>query len=222
MNCYLVIEEDGLTVIDTAMAAGRVIVEGARHLGQPIRRILLTHAHGDHVGSVDLLKKLVPDAQLIVGKRESQLLAEAARGVKPGQMTLLGGEPHTRVKGFFKKVKTIPERVLEENDLVGSLRVMGTPGHTPGHLSFLDERDGSLYSGDALATFGAIRLPFDPPWYFPFPKQATWHFETALASVRRLATLNISRVLAGHGPAVEMPQQGLEQAIARAQKKIRS
>ena len=65
VNCYLVRESEGLTLVDTALAAARIIREAARHLGQPIRRILLTHAHLDHVGSLDALKKLMPDAQIL-------------------------------------------------------------------------------------------------------------------------------------------------------------
>jgi glyoxylase-like metal-dependent hydrolase (beta-lactamase superfamily II) len=222
MNCYLVSESDGLTLIDTAMGAARIIVEAARYLGHPIRRTLLTHAHLDHVGSLDMLKKLVPDMQVMIGSRESLLLGEAARGVRPSKMALLPGEPQTPVKGSFKKVKSLPDRLLEENDLIGSLRVILTPGHTPGHLSFLDERDRSIYAGDALTTFQEVRLPFDPPWYFPFAKPGTWHFPSALASARGLAALEPSRILAGHGPAVENARLAVQHAILRAGEQIKA
>lgn len=222
MNGYLVREDDGITVIDTAMFAARTIIVAARQLGQPIRRILLTHAHIDHVSSVDALKKLVPDAQLIAGTRESQLLAEAARGIKPAHMALLPGEARKPVKGSFKKLKSVPERLIAENDTVGSLKVVSSPGHTPGHLSFFDERDGSLYAGDALTTFGGVRLPFDPVWYFPFPKSATWDYPTALTSARKLAELETTRILAGHGPAIEEAQPKLAAAVERAAQKLAS
>ncbi len=221
MNCYLVSESDGLTLIDTAMGAARIIVQGARYLGQPIRRVLLTHAHMDHVGSLDMLKKLVPDIQIMAGARESQLLAEAARGVSPAKMTLLPGEPQTPVKGSFKRLKNLPDRLLEENDLVGSLRVVHTPGHTPGHLSFWDERDGSIYAGDAFTTFQEVRLPFDPPWYFPLAKPATWHYPSALASARRISNLEFNRILAGHGPAVANARIAVEHAIERGGEKLK-
>ena len=222
VNCYLVRESDGLTLVDTALAAARIIREAARHLGQPIRRILLTHAHSDHVGSLDALKKLMPDAQILAGNRESLLLTEAARGVRPARMRLLPDEPQTPVKGSFKKLKNLPEVLLHEGDSVGSLRVLKSPGHTPGHLSFLDERDGSLYAGDALVTIGEVRLPFDPAWYFPLPEWATWHNETAFGSAQSFLNLDFMRILPGHGSAVENPREALERALARARRKLKS
>ncbi len=220
VNCYLVRESDGLTLVDTAIAAARIIREAARHLGQPIRRILLTHAHFDHVGSLDALKALVPDAQILAGNRESLLLTEAARGVRPARMRLLPDEPQTPVKGSFKKLKNLPDALLHEGDSVGSLRVIKSPGHTPGHLSFLDGRDGSLYAGDALMAIKEIRLPFDPAWYFPLPKWATWHSETALESAQSFLNLDFVRILAGHGSAAENPRVALERALAHARRKL--
>ncbi|MDQ2840753.1 MAG: MBL fold metallo-hydrolase [Acidobacteriota bacterium] len=220
VNCYLVREADGLTLIDTAFGAARIIVEAARHLQQPIRRILLTHAHFDHVGSLDALKKLVPDAEVLAGNRESLVLKEAARGVKAARMTLLPEEPQTPVKGSFKKLKNLPGVLLHEGERVGSLQVIKSAGHTPGHLSFFDERDGSLYAGDAMVNIKELRLPYDPPWYFPLPKWATWHHQTALESAQRLFDLHCERVLPGHGKAVEKPSKAFEHALSRVRQKV--
>jgi glyoxylase-like metal-dependent hydrolase (beta-lactamase superfamily II) len=222
MNCYLVRESDGLTLIDTAMGAAAIILEASRHMGQPIRRILLTHAHADHVGSLDALKQRIPDAQVFIGTRESRLLAEAARGVKRDKMLLLPEEPQTPVKGAFRKVKTSPDTLVNEGDMVGSLRAINTPGHTPGHLAFLDERDGSLYAGDALVTFSEVRLPFDPHWTFPLPKGGTWHFGTSFASGERLGAVRFERILAGHGRAVEDTGAALRRALDHARRALDS
>lgn len=220
INCYLVRQEDGLTLIDTALGAARLIIAAAAGLGQPIRRVLLTHAHADHVGSLDSLKQRIPDVEVSMSGRDAQLLAEAATGIKPAAMKLLADEPQTPIKGGFKKVKTTPDNLLSEGDRVGSLRVVNTPGHTPGHVSFLDERDGSLFAGDALVTFKEIRLPFDPVWFFPLTKAPTWHAATAFASAERLAQLQLKRVLAGHGPMRENVQTELSAAVQRARRQL--
>ena len=56
VNAYLVREEDGLTLVDTMIPrSGSAILAAAKAAGAPIRRIALTHGHGDHVGSLDEL-----------------------------------------------------------------------------------------------------------------------------------------------------------------------
>jgi glyoxylase-like metal-dependent hydrolase (beta-lactamase superfamily II) len=221
-NCYLVREDDGLTLVDTALQAASIIAEAARYLGQPIRRILLTHAHVDHVGSLDAVKQRVPDAQVLMGDREIELLREVMAGVKVSKMRLHPDEAQNPVKGSFKKLKNLPGIMVKHGDSVKSLRVVSTPGHTPGHLSFIDQRDGALYAGDALMTVKETRLTFDPPWYFPLPKGGTWHFPTCLSSAEKLLALKPSRILAGHGPAVENAISDLENAVRRAGKVLAS
>ncbi len=222
VNCYLVSEDDGLTLVDTALGAARIIIEAARQLQKPIRRIALTHAHGDHTGSVNALRKrlIQQELHLLAGAREALIIEEASRGMKRKQMTLLEGEPRNPLRGSFQKLNTQPDIKLREGDTVGSLKVIDTPGHTPGHIAFLDERDGTLYAGDGLMTFGGVRLPFEPPWYFPFVKMGTWHYPTTLASARKMATFEPKRVLAGHGPALETSPAALKAAIERGEKAV--
>jgi len=77
VNAYLVRENDGLTVIDTMIggSAGKIIA-GAEAIGAPIVRILLTHAHADHIGSLDALKERLPEADVIISARDARLLAK--------------------------------------------------------------------------------------------------------------------------------------------------
>src|SRR5712692_10313715 len=75
VNCFFVREDDGLTLVDTNIAGSALDILGvARTLGMTIRRIVLTHAHIDHVGSTDNLIYELPDIEFIVGRRESRLL----------------------------------------------------------------------------------------------------------------------------------------------------
>src|SRR5512142_1892393 len=73
INCYLVREDDGLTLVDTNWTKmAQPILEAAAKLGAPIRRIVLTHSHGDHVGSLDDLRKELPEAKVLLSAREAR------------------------------------------------------------------------------------------------------------------------------------------------------
>lgn len=194
------------------IAAARAIAS------EPIARLLLTHAHGDHIGSLDKLAAALGQPQLAIGKRDARLLPK-----KPAQdRSLDPGEPQCKIKGSLPGAATAPTHLMSDGELYGSLRVVATPGHTPGHMSYFDERDGTLYAGDALVTMGGgVHVTGFGPWYFPLPAMATWHRPTALASARGLAQLPIRRYAAGHGRMVEGGPELLYEAIRRAETELR-
>ena len=207
MNCFLVREPDGFTLVDSTLGGfAPQILAAAKEAGAPIRRILLTHAHGDHVGSMDAVA-VATGAPAAIGRREARLLA--------GDHALDPMEPHGTLRGSFPKTKTAPTILLQHGEMQGSLRVISTPGHTPGHLAFLDERSGTLLAGDAVCSVGELRVVTDAPWYFPFPKLATWHAPTALTSVERLASLDIRTIVCGHGHPITDGTRALAAALAR-------
>jgi glyoxylase-like metal-dependent hydrolase (beta-lactamase superfamily II) len=218
-NMYLVRESDSFTLIDTGLAgsAPRVVEAAHRIAAEPIERLLLTHAHGDHIGSLDKLAPALGRADVAIGRREARLLPK-----KPAQdRSLNPSEPQCKVKGSFPGAETAPTHLLEDGELYGSLRVIATPGHTPGHMSYFDERDGTLYAGDALVTVGGkVHVSGFGPWYFPLPSMATWHRPTALASAKRLLELPVRRYAAGHGRLVEGGRELLDRAVRRAERKL--
>ena len=76
INCFLVREDDGLTLVDTGMAgSAEGILKAAGDVGAPVRRIVLTHTHNDHVGSLDTLRSQLPDVEVLIGAQEARLMA---------------------------------------------------------------------------------------------------------------------------------------------------
>jgi len=209
VNAYLVVEDDGITVVDAAIPRSeKAILAAADRLGAPIVRIALTHAHGDHIGSLDALAARLPDAEVLIGARDARLLKK--------DKSLDPGEPDRKPSGSFPGAKTEPTRTLVPGDRVGSLVVHAAPGHTPGMIAFLDERDGTLLCGDAYSTLGGVATSAKPNPRFPLPAWATWDRPTALDTARRLRALDPARLAPGHGRIVDAPGAAMDAAIAKA------
>ena len=132
-------------------------------------------------------------------------------------LSLRPNEPQQQLKGFlFPGAKSRPTHTLTEGELFGSLRCIYTPGHTPGHMSFLDERDGTLFAGDALVALGGkINPPTNPPWWFPPIKLFTWDRPLADASAKKLLDYKPQLICTGHGPAIANGTVELQKALER-------
>ena len=204
VNCYLVREDDGFTLIDTGIGAARQIVQAAQKFDLPIRRIVLTHAHDDHVGSLDALHELLPEAEVAITVRDARFLT--------GDMSLDASEPQDKLRGGYHIRKTRPSRLLHEGDRIGSLEVIATPGHTPGHASFFDTRDRTIIAGDAFQTLGGVAVS-GTLTLFPLPALATWHKPLALESARKLRAFSPERLAVGHGRVLEQPLAAMDHAI---------
>jgi glyoxylase-like metal-dependent hydrolase (beta-lactamase superfamily II) len=210
VNCYLVREDDGLTLIDTGLPRGeKAILAAAQELGAPIVRIALTHAHGDHAGSLDALHAALPDAEVLVGAREARIMGGADK-------SLDADEPQAKIKGSWPKLATRPTRQLAPGEKVGSLEVVPAPGHTPGQIAFFDPRERDLIAGDAFQTLGGIAVAGTIRPVFPLVAMATWHKPTAIASARALRALEPSRLAVGHGRVLENPGAEIDRAIEEA------
>jgi glyoxylase-like metal-dependent hydrolase (beta-lactamase superfamily II) len=214
VNCYLVEEEDDLTLIDAALPySSKGIMQAARQIGKPIARIVLTHAHGDHVGALDALKQELPEVPVYISKRDARLLS--------GDISLDAEEPQTPIRGSVpKKVKTRADVCLEDGDRIGSLVAISTPGHTPGSMSFLDTRNQALIAGDALQIRGGIAVSGQIKPWFPFPAMATWNKQASLESVRKLRDYQPSLLAVGHGSMIVEPKTWMDKAIAEAERNL--
>lgn len=212
-NCYLVGDGTGLTLVDTNMSGSTAdILKAAQIIERPITRITLTHAHVDHAGSLDEVAVQLPDAEVSFTKRTAEFLQ--------GKLNLRADEPQAKLRGGFVNRTTQASRLLKPGDMLGSLRVVAAPGHTPDQVAFYDERDGTLIAGDAFQTQAGTAVTGITRWLFPLPAMATWHLPTALETAVTLRNLNPSRLAVGHGRVLENPAAQIDEAIREAEGKV--
>ena len=211
VNAYLVREDDGFTLIDTTLGrrSASDLIGAARAAGGEIRRIALTHGHGDHAGGLDaIVARLGADVEVLVGEPDARVWAGAKEidGVK--------------VTGYWRDIETKPDVLLSGGERIGSLEVVPSPGHTAGHVAFLDTRDRSLIAGDVFTAYGRVEVSNHFYWRFPLAYGATADRGADLRSARALRELDPACLALGHGPVAESPGAAMDAAIARSAKAV--
>ncbi len=206
VNAFLVREDDGFTLVDTTVGRGaQGLIDAAAAAGAEIRRIALTHGHGDHVGSLDALKETLGDVEVFLSDLDARILA----GEKVVDGKLPGSWP--------KSIKTVPDVRLTDGERIGSLEVISSPGHTPGHMAFLDTRDKTLIAGDVYTSYGTVAVTNHFNLRFPLAAPATWDKAKDAESARKLRQLEPETLVVGHGPVVTDPLAAMDRAISRAE-----
>ncbi|HVF68187.1 MAG TPA: MBL fold metallo-hydrolase [Pyrinomonadaceae bacterium] len=219
VNVYLIMEEP-LTLIDTGpktKEALEALKEGLRRERvrvSDLKRVVLTHAHEDHCGLAKQLRDEAKGAQVFVhgwetGHRKGRLEYEEHR-------TLLerAGVPREEVsemRRMYEGVRAFADaledhehaELVDEEEIrfeKGSLRVVHTPGHTPGSCSFLREADRTVIAGDCV-----LKRITPNPVLSPDPVDPARRFRSLaeyLVSLARLRSLHPTLVYGGHGDAV--------------------
>jgi glyoxylase-like metal-dependent hydrolase (beta-lactamase superfamily II) len=205
VNAFLVREDDGFTLVDTTVGGGAdELIAAARNAGGEIRRIALTHGHGDHVGSLDALKETLGDSVEV-------LMPQLDARIHAGEKVVDGKPP-----GSWPKLKTTPDVRLSGGERIGSLEVIPTPGHTPGHVSFLDTRDKTIVVGDTFTSMGGLAVSNHFYLRFPLAAMATWDKAKDLESAKKLRELEPAMLVVGHGGPVRNPGPAMDKAVSAA------
>jgi glyoxylase-like metal-dependent hydrolase (beta-lactamase superfamily II) len=219
VNCYL-IPEDPITLIDTgpktkeAIEALREGLRRARVRVADIRRIVLTHAHEDHCGLARSLRDEAKDAEVLVHGWETGHRAGRLEYNEQRQLLVRAGvsdDEIVEMQRMYEGVRTLADsldddqyrEMVDEEELefaTGSLRVVHTPGHTPGSCSFLREADRTIIAGDCV-----LKRITPNPILSPDPVDPTRRFHSLaeyMVSLARLRAFAPTLVHGGHGDAV--------------------
>ena len=185
---YALESVDGLTLVDAGLglAAEKVLrqLQAAGHSASDVKRILVTHAHPDHVGGLPRLQA-VTGAQVVAHRLECPVIeGKAPVARRPTGIRLPAG----KMKPAPVQCEVQGGEVLPE--VLGGLRVIFTPGHAPGHVSFWQPERRLLFCGDVLMRLPRVRLPF---------AAFTVDMEENKRSVKKIAELDAAVVCFGHG-----------------------
>jgi glyoxylase-like metal-dependent hydrolase (beta-lactamase superfamily II) len=219
VNVYL-IAEDPITLIDTGpktKEANEALRDGLRKERirvSDIRRIVLTHAHEDHCGLARSLRDEAKNAEVLVhswesGHRIGRLEYEEHRtllsraGVPPGEIEGMR-KMYEGVRQYADSFEADEYNELRDEEELefanGTLRILHTPGHTPGSCSFLREADRTVIAGDCV-----LKRITPNPILSPDPIDPSKRFASLaeyLVSLARLRSVAPTLVYGGHGEPV--------------------
>lgn len=219
VNVYL-IKEDPLTLIDVGPKTKEAAEALRRELGRngvqfsDVRRIVLTHAHEDHCGLAKSVRDEAKQAEIFIHNWETGHLFGRLAHEEHRDLMMRSGVPASvfeEMRVLYTDISLLTDS-LEESDFqplrdemelefeTGSLRVLHTPGHTPGSCSFVREADRTLICGDCILkgiTPNPILSPdpIDPSKRFP-------SLAEYLVSLAKLRSFSPTLAYGGHGEPV--------------------
>ena len=219
VNVYL-IKEDPLTLIDVgpktieAAVALRENLQKNGVLFKDIRRIILTHAHEDHCGLAKQVRDEAKNAEILVHNWETgHLFGRLAREEHQNLMTRAGVPTNIfqEIQNIYKEVSLLTD-VLAEGEFSelrdemqieftsGTLKVLHTPGHTPGSCSIFREANRTLIAGDCV-----LKRITPNPIISPDPFNKEKRFKSLaeyLVSLAKIRSYSPTIVHGGHGEPI--------------------
>src|SRR5581483_5486108 len=196
-SCFLLLDRR-VTLIDTGLpgSAGRILsaVARCRRRNGEIERIVITHYHPDHLGGLAELQRLLP-AKAAIHAVEAPIV-QSKEGPPPpfasGPLRTLSRPVANRAFRYQPVRIDEPLHDGDELPVLGGMRVVHTPGHTPGHIALYFPQMALLIAGDAMEHRAGVLSG-------PAPR-VTADMPQALASLGKLAQLEIDAIAFSHFP----------------------
>jgi glyoxylase-like metal-dependent hydrolase (beta-lactamase superfamily II) len=214
INSFALLDDDGsVTLVDTGLKkAPARIVAGLESLGKhprDVTRIVLTHVHPDHAGGAAEMARQTDAPVLVHG--DDQDWATTGRISGANDPSTLMGRLFART-GDAKIEPFKPGPALTDGEVLpvaGGLRVVHTPGHSPGHVSLLHEPTGTLITGDALFNFRFLRRTRISPAFL------CSDFAMTKRTAHRLGELEYDVAAFTHGPEIrDRPRETVRSLLA--------
>jgi glyoxylase-like metal-dependent hydrolase (beta-lactamase superfamily II) len=228
VNAYLILN-DPITLFDAGPSTDDALqalcrqMESAGASLKQVRRLIVSHAHEDHAGLVARIKQLNPEVTVYVHAWEARQLAAPFDYMVSGERLRPLGVPaeviasvEERRKAIRKTLLPMPEvEVLQEGDELPftafSLRVLHTPGHTPGHICLWQEQQRALFAADTV-----LQKITPNPLIAADPRGQSQRFPSLrayLETLSRLLALAPSLIYPGHGEKVDDLQACCDRAL---------
>lgn len=225
VNAYL-IDADPVTLIDaginTLQARNSMWLElaAAGFFPESVEQIIVTHAHPDHYGLVSTLQEL-SGATVFFPRREIARVRDQQMLFEVGRLLMGAGMPLELLFKMDQQRKNDPRPGLRHDDEVVpideghtfnfttedesfSLTALHMPGHTGGHMVFLEESTKSLFAGDQLLPDTSPNPLLEPSLDEPGERRRS--LKEYMASLDRMATLGLEVAYPGHGDVIQDPQ----------------
>lgn len=209
---YAIKDADGFTIIDTAVApaASRIVraVTAAGYQPSDIKRILITHAHPDHVGGLHRLVAAT-GAEVWASEQETEVIEGRIPVPSAKRSDLRGLNKLAKPPTVYVKPPTKVSRVIGDGDMLpvfGGLTVVATPGHAPGHLSYWHPEHRLVITGDVVFhLLNRLTLPF---------AFLTADMTVNRQSLRKLIALGPEIACFGHGQPIMTGASAALSAVA--------
>jgi glyoxylase-like metal-dependent hydrolase (beta-lactamase superfamily II) len=185
-SVYLIVNGDKLTLIDTGFIRSEgKIEECIEKLGfkpSAVSTIILTHYHIDHTGNAKKLKEKT-GAKVAVHEADAEFVTHKKSPPRPKGLL-------SRAIGVVKAAPVDPDILLKEGDMIEGLKVIHTPGHTPGSIALFDAQRKVMFVGDTVFyAKGQIEGP---------KENFSWDSKLARESIGKIAAYDFEVMLSGH------------------------